>query len=716
MKLTLSILLIFVLAAAQQPQQKPATPAQQKPATPQAAQTPADGPVKFTANAQLVIEAVNVNDKNGNPIEGLTAKDFTITEDGVAQPVAFCEFQKLVESEGPALQQRPVTAAPSEPNKPKVDPVTQFQIQPEAPGNIRYKDRRLMVLYFDMGAMPPADQYRAMDSAVKFIKKQMSPADLMALMSFSDRLHVLQDFTDDKDALLKVLDKLFIGEDQGLDTGAADDSAADTGSAFGEDDSEFNIFNTDRQLAALETAVKMLGQLNEKKVLVYFASGVRLNGIDNQAQLMATSNAAIRAGVSFYTVDARGLVAQAPLGDATQGSPGGQGMYSGSSAMARTGNFVKSQDTLYALAADTGGKALLDNNDLAQGVVNAEKSIESYYVIGYYSTNTALDGKFRKIKITYAGDSSAKLAYRVGYYAGKQFAQFNKVDKERQLADALMLGDPITELTIALEVNYFQLNSAEYFCPVALKIPGRELALAKRRGVDHTVIDFIGEVKDEYGVTVTNVRDTVDIKMTGETAAQLAKQPIQYATGFTILPGTYSIKVLARDDETGRIGTFMTKFTIPNLNKELKRVPISSVVLSSQRMDVHDALFNVATKDKLPSVDPLIQDGLRLVPSVTHVFSTARDMYVYLQAYERGQTTTQPLVAFVTFYRGQSKAFETPPLPVTEGLDPKSKAVPLRFNLALSKLQPGKYDCQVTVLDPTSQKAAFWQAPVVLVP
>ncbi|HWC98054.1 MAG TPA: VWA domain-containing protein, partial [Candidatus Sulfopaludibacter sp.] len=639
-KLRVSLLLftIIVLAAAQQSQQKP-------PATPAAAAAqPAGGPVKFTTNVQLVVEDVTVTDKSGKIIEGLTAKDFTVTEDNVPQSVAFLEFQKMEESVGPALQQRPVTVAASEPGKAKADPVTAFQIQPETPGTIRYKDRRLLVLYFDMGAMPPADQYRAMDSAIKFIKKQMSGADLMALMSFSDRLHVLQDFTDDKDALLKVLDKLFVGEDQGLDTGANDDSAADTGSSFGEDDSEFNIFNTDRQLAALQTAVKMLGQLNEKKVMVYFASGVRLNGIDNQAQLMATTNAAIRSNVSFYTVDARGLVAQAPLGDATQGSPGGQGMYSGSSAMARVGNFQKSQDTLYSLAADTGGKALLDNNDLAQGVVNAEKSIESYYILGYYSTNDKLDGKFRKVKITYNGDPTAKLSYHVGYYGGKQFSKFNAVDKERQLADALMLGDPITELTIAMEVNYFQLNSAEYFCPVAMKIPGRELALARRRGADHTVIDFIGEVKDEYGVTVTNVRDKVDIKLSGETAAQLAKQPIQYSTGFTILPGTYTIKVLARDDETGRIGTFMTKFVIPNLNKELKRVPISSVVLSGQRMDVRDALFNVATKDKLPSVDPLVQDGLRLVPSVTHVFSTNKDLYVYLQAYERGQTTEQPLV------------------------------------------------------------------------
>jgi VWFA-related protein len=536
----------------------------------------------------------------------------------------------------------------------------------------------------------------------------------MAILSFSDGVHVLRDFTDNRDDLEKTVNKLFVGEGQGFDFTDADDSSADTGTAFGEDDSEFNLFNTDRQLAALQTAAKMLGTLNEKKVLIYFASGLRLSGVDNQAQFQATTNAAIRANVSFYSIDARGLVAQAPMGDATMGSPGGIGMYSGRSAMASANNFQKSQDTLYALATDTGGKALLDNNDLSVGIVQAEQSIGSYYILGYYSANQALDGRFRRIKIAFTGDPSAKLSYRQGYWAGKEFGKFTAVDKERQLQDALMLGDPITELTIAMEVDYFQLNSAEYFVPVVMKIPGSELALARRRGAEHTLIDFIGEVKDEYGATMANVRDKVDIKLTGETAAQLARQPIQYDTGFTLLPGAYTFKVLARDDETGRIGTYTKNFVIPNLNKELKRIPISSVVLSGQRVDLKDALFSA--KDKGPVVNPLIQDGQKLIPSVTRVFSRSRDMYVYLQAYERGATAVQPLVAFVSFYRGQTKAFETPPLAVSEGMDPKSKALPLRFSLTLNKLPPGRYDCQVSVVDPNGRKAAFWQAPVMLVP
>jgi VWFA-related protein len=651
--------------------------------------------VTFSSSTQLVIETVTVRDKGGKSVEGLTAKDFTITEDGTAQAIKFFEYQKLPEIPEPL---------PPQTGEIKVlQKYPKSRITSESPGNTRYRDHRLMAMYFD--------------AARKFIRTQMTPADLVAIMMFSGgAVNVLQDFTADRDRLSTIIETIAVGESQGFDETAADDSAADTGAAFGQDDGEFNIFNTDRQLAALQTAAVMLGQLSEKKSLLYFSSMLRLNGMDNQAQLHATVNAAIRAGVSFWPIDARGLVADAPLGGASQGSPGGIGMYSGTSALAATGRFQQSQDSLWALASDTGGKALLDNNDLSAGIVQAQKSVSSYYIIGYYTTNQALDGKFRRIKIALNGGLSASLDFRQGYFSSKTFSKFTVADKERQLEDALMLGDPMTELTIAMEVDYFQLNRAEYFTPVSVKIPGKELALARKRGAEHTLIDFIGEVKDDFGSTIQNVRDKVDIKISDATAIELAKRPIEYDTGFTLLPGKYTIKFLARDAETGRIGTYLNSFVIPNLNKEEKRVPISSVILSSQRVDIRDALFNAKSKTNADAVNPLIADGLKLIPSVTRVFSKSRDMYVYLQAYERGATTTQPLVAFVTFYRGQNKAFETSPVPITEGLDAKSKAVPLRFNLALEKLTPGEYNCQVTVLDTGGQKAAFWQAPVMLVP
>jgi VWFA-related protein len=696
MRLTF-ILILCALAAAQQPQQN--------------AQTPAE-PVTFTSSTQLVIETVTVNDKSGKPIMGLTQKDFTVTEDGAPQAIKFFEYQELPDAVEPPLPPAPL----------KADVLNKFpstKISAETPGSMKYRDHRLLCLYFDLTALPPTDQIRSLEAAQKFISTQMTKADLLSIMLYQGSgVRVLQDFTDDRDRLSTIIQTIAVGEGQGFDETAADAGAADTGAAFGQDDSEFNLFNTDRQLAALQTAVRMLGSLSEKKQLLFFASGIKMNGIDNQAQLHATVNAAIRAGVSLWPLDARGLMALAPLGDATRGAPGGAGMYTGASAMAMNAGFQQSQDTLYALAADTGGKAFLDSNDLSAGIVKAQKAVSSYYIIGYYTTNQALDGKFRRVKITLNNGVNASIDFRQGYFSNKTFNKFTAADKDRQLEDAMMLGDPITELTIAMEVNYFQLNRAEYFIPIVVKIPGSELALARKGGAQRTLLDFMLEVKDDYGTTIQNMRDKADFSLSDKTAAELAKSPIEYDAGFTLLPGKYTVKFLARDAETGHIGTYMNTFVVPNLLKEEKRIPISSVVLSSQRIDLKDALYN-AEKDKervkTQAVNPLIADGKQLMPSVTRVFNKNRDMYVYLQAYERTETTTKPMVAFVTFYRGQTKAFETAPVPITDGLDPKTKALPIRFNIGLDKLPVGEYRCQVTVLDTSNQKAAFWQAPVMLV-
>jgi hypothetical protein len=97
-------------------------------------------------------------------------------------------------------------------------------------------------------------------------------------------------------------------------------------------------------------------------------------------------------------------------------------------------------------------------------------------------------------------------------------------------------------------------------------------------------------------------------------------------------------------------------------------------------------------------------------------YSLSHGIQVYLQAYEPGASSTRPLVAFVSFYRGQSKAFETQPIEVADGFNNRLKTMPLQFELPLNTLAAGRYECQVTVLDPTGQKAAFWQAPVMIVP
>ncbi|HEY1336847.1 MAG TPA: VWA domain-containing protein, partial [Bryobacteraceae bacterium] len=576
-----------------------------------AAQDAPKSAVKFETTTRLVVVNVAAKTKSGQTLDGLQASDFTVTEDGKPQQIRIFEYQRL---EGDAL---PPPALATRESAPVAQPVAAKSIAPAKPGEIKYKDRRLLVLFFDQAGMPVADQLRAQKAALKFLSGQMTASDMVAVMTYSTTLQVLQDFTSDRDALVDAVKHLAIGETGMANGSIGDDSESDTGAAYSADDSEFNIFNTDRKLAALESAVKMLSSLPEKKALVYFASGMSRTGIDNQAQLRATINAAVRGNVSFYPVDARGLVATPPIGDATQGSQGGQGMYSGSSQRTAQANFQGQQESLYTLASDTGGKALLDQNDLALGIVEAQRDISSYYILGYYSTNGALDGRYRRIKVQIAKNLTAKLDYRSGYFASKEFKQFNSSDRERQLQEALMLEDPVTDLTLALEVNYFRQARDRYFVPVSVKIPGSDIELARKGGAESTRLDFIGEVKDAKGALQGTVRDDITVKLKGDAAGELAKRNLTYDTGFTLQPGTYTLKFLARENETGKMGMFETKFIVPDLTTEQKYVPISSVVLSYQREKLDDAVASAERDKKLLAANPLVQDSLKLIPSVT---------------------------------------------------------------------------------------------------
>jgi hypothetical protein len=230
--------------------------------------------------------------------------------------------------------------------------------------------------------------------------------------------------------------------------------------------------------------------------------------------------------------------------------------------------------------------------------------------------------------------------------------------------------------------------------------------------------------------TPTSISASRPTASTRPTTGELAHRPIEYDTGFTLLPGKYRIKFLARDDETGRIGTYQTDFVIPNLNKEGKHVANSSVVLSSQRVDLGGALYDAAKakdRDKEAAVNPLVQDARKLVPSVNRVFSTSHEIYVYFQAYKPPQPaatsaapqatqSSQPLFAYVSLYLAGQKAFETAPQAVIPNPAARLGTMPLTFSLGTNNLPPGEYECQVTILDPSTSKTTFWRAPILLVP
>jgi VWFA-related protein len=676
----------------------------------------------FSTTTNVVIVNVTVLDRNGKPIDNLTKDDFEVYEDGKLQKLQAVDFQRLNSTTLP-----PPSQASAQPAAPK-------GYNPEAEKAVlkssmlsKYQDRRLIVMLFDFSSMQPAEQTRAKEAAIHFLSTQMTSSDTVSIMIFGTTLQTVQDFTSDRDLLIATVNKFRIGEasenatfaDEGTDS-------QDVSGQFVADETEFNIFNADLKLAALEDAARTLGQYPEKKALIYISSGIQKNGVDNQSQLRATVNTAIRSNVAFYPIDARGLSALVPGGDATTtGSGFGSELYSGSAQRTLKENFNNQQETLATLALDTGGKALLDSNDLTDGMRQVQKDFSSYYVLSYVSSNTALDGRYRRIQVKLAprlATLRAKLDYRQGYYGPTTFAHMRDADKEAQLSQALLSDNPVTDLPIAVEVDYFRLAKDKYFAPISVKIPGSALAFHSKGAKQATELDFIAEVFDVRGRSAATVRDTIPLKVDVGTAGQVVRKSIQYDTGVTLTPGNYKLRFVARENGEGKVGTFETPFTIPDLGAG-KALRVSSVILSNQRQPVAEQVAGVKNSKKLLAENPLIDNGQKLLPNVTKVFRAGQTMLVYVEVYDPTIPDSLPenfrradVEATLAFYRNQKKVFESPPVRANRLTENREATVPVWLQVPVSTLQPGRYDCQVNLIDEFGRKFAFPRTSVAVLP
>ena len=335
--------------------------------------------------------------------------------------------------------------------------------------------------------------------------------------------------------LTRVIKGLPIGEASELaalaDTG--DDNGEDTQAAFVADETEFNIFSTDKKLAAIEQAAKMLASFPEKKALVYFSGGVTRTGLDNEAQLQAAINAASKANLAIYSIDTRGLTADPPGGGASKAGSRGQRHLQRERAATRSGRRnwrrrIRCTRWRRRRAARVSSTATTSR----LGIQRTQEAMGSYYLLGYYSSNNAADGKFRKISVKLNNSKlAAKLEHREGYYADKVWGKLNAQDKEQQLKEALSAGDPATDLPLALQIDYFRVSPTAYLVPVSIKIPGSVVALAAKGGAATTQFDFAGQIQDEKHAVVGNVRDNIQIKLNPAPGARRLRRRPAVAVG-----------------------------------------------------------------------------------------------------------------------------------------------------------------------------------------
>lgn len=657
----------------------------------QVSNTPQGG-FTLRVNSDLVLTNVVVRDsRTREPVSGLKASDFSIYENGKEQRIETFDYENV--DMAMPLSESTVSglAIGADLNEQKAVVVAR-------PEDLR--NHRLIVMFFDLTSMQPEDLDRAVEAAQAFFKTKMQPADLVALVSLGDTLKVDQDFTADKDALSLEVGVYNGTESQGFTPGATSNTnqVEDT-TGYTADESEYNDINTDRELFALRTVAQALAKINEKKSLLFFTGGIQRDGIENQASMRATINAAVRANLAIYSVDTRGLQAVGPLGDASSGSLRGNASYNGSAVTNNMNANFATQEVMASLSTDTGGKAFFDSNDFAPAFAQVQRDTSAFYAIGFRSSNPLRDGKYRKLTVK-VKRQGVKLEYRPGYYAPADFRHTAREDREQELNDQLASDLPATDMAVYLDTMYFRIDDNRYFMPVSLLVPGSQIPFVKGGDKDKATLDILGEVIDEVKRPIGHVRETVKLNL--DESLNARQKNIQYTTSFNLPAGKYQIKFVVRENQTGRMGSFLADVVLP----DMRRAPLkmSSIVLASKRQ---------------PSKrqDPLVRNGEEYVPNISHVYRQDQHMYLLYEIYDparekaanlpRGTKPGINLLSSLELIQGSTKVYETPIIQAKKINVQDRDAVAFEMDVPLDKLKPGQYLCQLNVIDDAAGSFAF---------
>jgi VWFA-related protein len=396
-------------------------------------------------NVDLVQIDATVTDKNGNAIKGLKLENFQLTEEGKAQKLSAIDYfdaEKIETAEKDTSE--PITIDLKTANDPdKLRPIV--------------REHRMIVFFFDLTSMAPEDLLRCTDAAEKMLKDQMTAADLIAIVTFGTQFRINADFTNNKELLEHAVNMIANPGKESLlaaqAASASDTVSADDMSAFTADDTEFNIFNTDNKLYAVEALAGLLGGIPGKKEVMEFSGGITQTGEENRSAVQAATDAANKNDVTLNQVDTRGLMTDVPGGDASTGAATGTSGFNGATVLSQVNSRETSRDTLSTLSQDTGGRMFADVTDFGAAFKQIQDDATGYYLLSYYSNNTKRDGRYRAVSVKLENVPGAHIKHRQGYYAPKDFGIFNTQDREKQLDDAMASEVEVTDLPGAMDTG-----------------------------------------------------------------------------------------------------------------------------------------------------------------------------------------------------------------------------------------------------------------------
>ena len=395
-------------------------------------------------------------------------------------------------------------------------------------------------------------------------------------------------------------------------------------------------------------------------------------------------------------------------------------MFTGASVFHQTDQREDSRDTLATLSTDTGGKAFFDLGDLSDAFPKIQQDNSGYYLFGYSLPNIKRDGQFHAVRVT-VKVPGAHVRYRNGYYAPRDFQHLEREDRDQQLVDALHSEISGVELPVAVETAFFRLNDKQVYVPVAAKLSSSALDWAKKRGDRQAEFDFAAEVRAVPSrAIVSQLRDTITVHLDEQRFQQVSQSSLVYQGGMVLAPGSYRMRFVARENESGKIGTFEEALEIPQRPPE--KMTLSSILLSSQ-LAPSEKTSTIQTRTQGDrarlTTSPLDVNGQKIVPSVTRFFNQGQTLYVFFQAYypqkaangEKFDATA--LRAGLIFFRSGIQVSATPLVTPTE-IDANNSAASFRLALPMAKLPTGRYTVQAIAIAAGTQQSSFGRTYLAL--
>lgn len=572
---TLALVLTALLGStpifgARQTQPPAATPAKQ---TPQ---------FEDTARVVAVEVPVNVVDKDGRPVRGLTANDFEVFDEGKAQ--AITDFETI-------------------------DLASATFNQDSRPEDLSPAARRHFLLLFDVSFSSPSNIHKARLAAREVMLQQMHPTDLVAVAIYSletgPRLVVT--FTPDRAQVAQAIDSLGTTRSKEIDplrflivptgqpgqdaTSTRNESRTELSEASGAAREHFivmaeqleknergfkssEITNFSRSLSEM---ARILSNLEGRKQVVLFSEGfdsrlftgdpIVTANVADQRDLLIQRGDITRLdsdevyGSTSIQTRLREMVSEFRRADCVIQAVDIGGLRAGNdtrqAASVRTG-----EESLFYMAHETGGELFKDGNNLAQQLEDVLERTSVTYVLTYTPPNPKQPGEFRRLRVRLKNDalSNVRLAHRAGYYAARPFAELDPRERDLLAAQAIATAKAASDFEINVLVATFRATPSWAYVPVIIEVDGETLLRA------HTAaalpLEIYGYVTDKEGRVRGFFTQEITLDV-GKGRQALEAKGIKYYGHLELAPGEYLVRVLVRNTANGRTAVRAIPLAVP---------------------------------------------------------------------------------------------------------------------------------------------------------